>query len=61
MYDDFETLAQDDGAEYFESFACATRYNLISLADMSSLNVWGLGFRGKELLKDASGKHDTID
>lgn len=61
MYDEFETLQEDDGNDYYESFACTIRFNEVSLANVSSLNTWGQGYRGKELLKDAIGKFNSMN
>jgi hypothetical protein len=58
IYDEYETLEQDDGEDYYESYACAIRYNEVSVANVTSQNTWGIGFRGKNLLKNAVGKHN---
>ena len=58
IYDEKETLKQNDSELYYESFACAIRYNEISREEVTSSNVWSLGFRGEELIRNAVGKHD---
>jgi len=61
IYDGPETLEKDDGSDYYESYAVSTRMNVASYNKMSSLNMWGQGFRGEYEFKDALGSWNAID